>query len=215
MSEAEEGPKVGRRIHGLDAGEREAQRRDQILESALTTFAENGYANTSVEQVCARANVSTKSFYRIFENREDLYRAVYARFRDSTFAKVTAALDGVPNDEQVATDVMLDALIAAYFDDPRCALVIQGPSRAVTPTVERERRETRRTAAAFLEEAWRGFGLTGNYSGLAVAVMGGIFDLFTNALVDGRPLSTEELETLRVEVKRFYRAVRAGLTTVF
>jgi AcrR family transcriptional regulator len=215
MREPEPSIKAGRRIHGLDATEREAQRRDQILESALTTFAENGYANTSVEQVCARANVSTKSFYRIFENREDLYLAVYDRFRAQSFDKVAAAISNVPGGEEAATNMMLDALVAAYFDDPRCALVIQGPSRAVTPTIERVRRDTRRTAAEFLEAAWRSFGLSGNYAGLAIAVMGGIFDLFTNALVEGQPLTPEELAELKIDVKRFYLAVRAGLPTVF
>jgi AcrR family transcriptional regulator len=213
--EAEPQPKAGRRIHGLDASEREAQRRDQILESALTTFADQGYANTSVEQICAGANVSTKSFYRIFENREDLYLGVYDKFRTGVFEKMAAVLSEALDDEAKAEDHMLDALVDAYFDDPRCALVIQGPSRAVTPTIERIRRDTRRTAAEVLEGVWRDYGLSGNYSGLAVAVMGGIFDLFTIALVEGQPLSDDELGSLRVEVKRFYRAVRAGLTTVF
>jgi AcrR family transcriptional regulator len=213
--EAEPQPKAGRRIHGLDAAEREAQRRDQILESALTEFAEHGYSNTSVEQVCQGANVSTKSFYRIFENREDLYLAVYARFRESVFEQMIGVMEAMPGEERAAEEVMVDGLVAAYFTDSRCALVIQGPSRAVSPTIERVRRDTRKLAAEFLESVWRQGGLTGNYSGLAVAVIGGIFDLFTNALVDGRPLTDEELSSLRVEVKRFYRAVRAGLTTVF
>ncbi|HSV37803.1 MAG TPA: TetR/AcrR family transcriptional regulator [Nocardioidaceae bacterium] len=207
--------KGGRRIHGLDAGEREAQRRDQILESALTIFAEQGYANTSVEQVCAGANVSTKSFYRIFENREDLYLAVYDQFRTMAFSRMTEAIGQVPPHEASAEDHLVDALVSTYFDDARFALVVQGPSRAVTPRIERIRRDTRRLAAEFLEEAWRRFGLSGNYSGLAVAVIGGIFDLFTNALADGRDLTPEELDELRVETKRFYRAVRAGLATVF
>ena len=211
----EQPAKPGRRIHGLDAGEREAQRRDQILESALTIFAEQGYANTSVEQVCAGANVSTKSFYRIFENREDLYLAVYDRFRTNAFKRMTEAIGHVDSNEASAEEHLVDALIATYFDDPRCALVIQGPSRAVTPQIERVRRDTRKLAAEFLEEAWRRFGLSGNYSGLAVAVVGGIFDLFTNALADGRALTPEELEELRIETKRFYRAVRAGLSSVF
>jgi AcrR family transcriptional regulator len=216
MSEPLPSPKTGRRIHGLDAAEREAQRRDQIMESALTMFAKHGYPNTSVEQVCQGANVSTKSFYRIFENREDLYLAVYGKFRETVFELMAGVVEQMPsNDERAAEEVMLDALVAAYFNDARCALVIQGPSRAVTPNIERVRRDTRKLAAEFLEEVWRQRGLSGNYSGLAVAVMGGIFDLFTNALVEGRPLTDEELANLRVEVKRFYRAVRAGLTTVF
>jgi AcrR family transcriptional regulator len=207
-------PKQGRRIHGLDASEREAQRRGHILESALTLFAEQGYANTSVEQVCAGANVSTKSFYRIFENREDLYLAIYDQFRASVFQKMAGVIEQVPDAQWDAEEMLLDALVAAYFTDPRCALVIQGPSRAVTPRIERIRRDTRRLAAEFLEAAWSRFGLDGNYSGLAVAVIGGIFDLFTNALVDGASLTDTELAGLTDETKRFYRAVRAGLSAV-
>ncbi len=205
----------GRRIRGLDASEREAQRRDHVLESALTLFAEQGYAHTSVEQVCAGANVSTKSFYRIFDNREDLYLEVYNRFRSSVFAKMHVVLEEASDDEAEAEAVMLDTLLAAYFDDPRCALAIQGPSRAISPTIELIRRDTRKVAARLLESVWRDSGLTGSYSGIAVAVIGGIFDLFTNALVEGRTLTEDELADLRVDVKRFYRAVRAGLTTAF
>ena len=47
----------------------------------------------------------------------------------------------------------------------------------------------------------RRFGLDGNYSGLAVAVIGGIFDLFTNALVDGKALTEAELASLQDETK--------------
>jgi len=211
----ESSARSGRKIHGLDAGEREAQRREQIIESALTLFADQGYANTSVEQVCAGANVSTKSFYRIFENREDLYLAVYDDFRSMAFERMAAVMTEIPTSEAAAEDRLVDALVSTYFDDPRWALVIQGPSRAVTPTIERVRRDTRKGAAEFLEAAWRQFGLSGNYSGIAVAVVGGIFDLFTNALVDGQALSAEELAELRGETKRFYRAVRAGLSSVF
>ncbi|HET7690987.1 MAG TPA: TetR/AcrR family transcriptional regulator [Nocardioidaceae bacterium] len=221
MSTDDSGPgtelpaKAGRKIHGLDAVEREAQRREQILESALTLFADHGYANTSVEQVCAGANVSTKSFYRIFDNREALYLAVYDAFRAMAFERMSATITEVSSSEATAEERLVDALVSTYFDDARWALVIQGPSRAVTPTIERVRRDTRKGAAEFLEAAWRQFGLSGNYSGIAVAVVGGIFDLFTNALADGRPLTDQELADLRLETRRFYRAVRAGLAAVF
>lgn len=215
MSEPDQTPKKARRIHGLDAGEREQQRKGQILDSALTMFALHGYANTSVEQICQGANVSTKSFYRIFENREDLYLAVYDRFRANVFELVGAAIESAPEHEGAAEDHLLETLIAAYYTDQRNAMVIQGPARAVTPRIERERRDTRKLAAEFLEDAWRRFGLAGDYSGLAVAVIGGIFDLFTTAMVDNRELTQEELDQLSVEVKRFYRCVRAGLSTVF
>jgi AcrR family transcriptional regulator len=208
------GPRAGRRIHGLDAAEREEQRRTQLLESALDLFARNGYANTSVEQVCQRASVSTKSFYRIFENREDLYIAVYNKFSEDAFEQMYALLEAVPDDEEVATEQMLNALVRAYFEDPRRGVVIQGMARAITPRIERLRLENRRRAAAFLEGLWKHFGIDGDTAGVAVAVMGGIFDLFTSWLVDADPSDAEQLDELAADVKRFYRAVRAGLPSV-
>lgn len=216
VEKADQGPPTqGRRILGLDAEERQQARREQILEAALTVFAAHGYAHTSVEQVCQSAGVSTKSFYRLFDNREDLYLAVYDRFRTAVFERMMAVAELLaqrsPRDEAVAEDILVENLVAAYFSDSRNALVIQGPARAVTPTIERIRRDTRRAAADFLEGTWRQFGLTGDFGGVAVAVIGGIFDQFTSALVDGEALDDQQLERLTADVKRFYRAVRAGL----
>lgn len=203
---------TGRRINGLDAHEREAQRRAAILEAALTVFARQGYANTSVEQVCAAANVSTKSFYRIFDNREDLYAAVFAGFRDSAFATMMAAMEASSATESpiAREERLIDALVDCYFADQRFALVIQGPGRAVTPAVERIRRESRQRAAGFLSEAWRRRTGIDTDESLAVAVLGGIFDLVTIAVADGRPLADDDVAALRRSVKTFYGTVRAG-----
>ncbi|MFT4008502.1 MAG: TetR/AcrR family transcriptional regulator [Nocardioidaceae bacterium] len=206
---------AGRRIHGLDAGEREAQRRAAILDAALTVFAKQGYANTSVEQVCAAANVSTKSFYRIYDNREDLYSAVYAGFRELAFTRMAAAIEQATTETPLQReDRLLNALVDCYFADQRYALVIQGPDRAVTPAVERLRRESRQRAAGFLRETWRQRWGIEPAESLAIAVMGGIFDLFAMAIVDGEPLSGEQLVELRQSVKAFYAAVRAGAQSV-
>lgn len=39
----------GRRIRGLDAEQRRAQRRAQLLTAAFDLFARDGYVNTSIE----------------------------------------------------------------------------------------------------------------------------------------------------------------------
>src|SRR5262245_40922398 len=55
-----------RRIRGLDAEQRKALRREQLLASALELFSSDGYHSVSVDQICAAALVSTKSFYADF-----------------------------------------------------------------------------------------------------------------------------------------------------
>lgn len=204
----------GRRIHGLDAGEREALRRDQIIESAWTVFAEFGYAGTSVEQVCARANVSTKSFYRIFENREHLYLALYEQFCKDAFGRVSSMVDLARQDRQNGPTYFLDALIAAHFEDPRKGLVALGPQRAVTPAVEQARRTVRSEGAEFLMQLWKEAGRGNGKLGVAVATIGGIFDLVAMSMADGRPLGEEQIAQLRSDLELFYRAVAEGLTAL-
>ena len=60
---------MARTIRGLDAEERRAQRRAQLLDAALELFAANGYLNTSIEQLCQAAYVGTKAFYEVFDSR--------------------------------------------------------------------------------------------------------------------------------------------------
>src|SRR6266508_4521605 len=65
----------GRRIRGLDAHQRQARRRADLLEATLELVATKGYANTSIEQICQTAFVGTKSFYEIFDSKEACYLA--------------------------------------------------------------------------------------------------------------------------------------------
>ena len=67
-------PKL-RTIRGMDAEQRRAQRREQLLAAAFELFARDGYANTSIEQICQTAYVGNKAFYDLFDSKEDCYIA--------------------------------------------------------------------------------------------------------------------------------------------
>lgn len=45
----------------------------RILESGLSMFLENGFERTNLRDLCARAGITTGSFYRHFESKEDLF----------------------------------------------------------------------------------------------------------------------------------------------
>lgn len=55
-------------------------KRDEILDAALTVFAEVGFKEATVRQICkkAKANVCLVSYY--FEGKESLYKSVFERF---------------------------------------------------------------------------------------------------------------------------------------
>ncbi len=50
--------------------------RSRLLSAAVAAFEESGYAHTTVAHITARARVSRRTFYELFDNREDCLLAV-------------------------------------------------------------------------------------------------------------------------------------------
>jgi AcrR family transcriptional regulator len=53
-----------------------ARKRAALVEAALKTFLDAGYAEASVNQIAASAGVSIKTLYRHFDSKDDLFSAV-------------------------------------------------------------------------------------------------------------------------------------------
>jgi len=51
-------------------------KRDSIIESALSTFLEHGYGGTTIDEIVKRAGGSKASVYKHFKNKEDLFATV-------------------------------------------------------------------------------------------------------------------------------------------
>ena len=51
---------------------RKALNRNQIIESALQLFAENGYTKTTVQDITSRADIGHGTFYKYFKSKQDL-----------------------------------------------------------------------------------------------------------------------------------------------
>jgi AcrR family transcriptional regulator len=67
-----------------EAGRRTQRERSQgtiaaLLDAARTSFAEVGYAETSLEALTASAGVTKGAFYHHFASKRELFRAVYER----------------------------------------------------------------------------------------------------------------------------------------
>ncbi len=52
------------------------KKRAAIVDAARRAFLENGYASTSMDRIAAAADVSVKTVYRHFDNKDDLFSAV-------------------------------------------------------------------------------------------------------------------------------------------
>ncbi|WP_329565069.1 TetR/AcrR family transcriptional regulator [Streptomyces sp. NBC_01361] len=86
----------------------DAQRREQVLATALTVFATFGYRKTSMDTVAQAADISRPGLYFLFSSKQELFRATMRQELDKALEDVRAAL--------AAPDVDLDArLVAALY----------------------------------------------------------------------------------------------------
>jgi AcrR family transcriptional regulator len=81
------------------------QKRTAIVAAARQAFLDSGYAQTSMDGIAELAEVSVKTIYRHFENKDELFSAVM---------QAVCHDNGVPSGEQ---DVASLALRYPWFDD--------------------------------------------------------------------------------------------------
>ncbi len=80
--------------------QRSEQTRKQIMDSALTLFAQNGYESTSVAEICRSAKVSKGAFYHHFESKQALFVELLENWLkqiDITLDQTRWAEDDVPS----------------------------------------------------------------------------------------------------------------------
>src|SRR5437763_1755784 len=83
------------------------ERRETVLEAAVTEFAAGGLAGTSTEDVARRAGISQPYLFRLFPSKKALFLALAERCFQRVEQAFTAALADQTGDE--ALDAMGDA----------------------------------------------------------------------------------------------------------
>jgi AcrR family transcriptional regulator len=68
------------------------ERPSEILEAALRTFAERGYANTRLEDVAATVGVTKGTIYHYFATKEELLRRAIQHYHEEAFRPLQAVL---------------------------------------------------------------------------------------------------------------------------
>lgn len=82
-------------VNGLTA-RRMARVRRQLAEAAAVMFKEQGYEATTVEDVCARVEVSPRTFFRYFASKEDVIDELLDGRLDAFVDEVTKRPVGEP-----------------------------------------------------------------------------------------------------------------------
>jgi len=71
------------------------QRKEDILEAAITVFARNGYDRVTTADISREAGISQPYIYRFFATKEELFLAVVDRVYGRVAASLLTLLDAV------------------------------------------------------------------------------------------------------------------------
>ena len=119
------------------------ERREQILQAALTVFADGGYAGTTTDQVAREAGVSQPYVVRLFGGKQPLFAEVYSRASRRVVDALAAVAPG-PDAKQE----MGEAYVGLLADRNLLLLLMHGFAAGSEPEIGRLARWT-------LSEAFR------------------------------------------------------------
>lgn len=74
------------------AGERKNSFRDKITQAALTLFAQQGVADTSIAAIIKEAGIAHKTFFNHFPNKDQLLQHIVSSHSDIAYRRFQAAL---------------------------------------------------------------------------------------------------------------------------
>jgi len=86
MSPAQATRRTGRRAVDAQAT------RDALIRAALELFTKHGYADVGTEEIVARAKVTRGALYHHFEDKRDLFRAVFERVEADLMERIGARM---------------------------------------------------------------------------------------------------------------------------
>ncbi|MDW5598929.1 TetR/AcrR family transcriptional regulator [Conexibacter stalactiti] len=196
---------TGQRYGGRSAEERRAERRTRLLDAGLELFGTRGYANTSIEALCAATRLNPRYFYESFASREELLQAVYDRHMQALAATVADAIAAAPLEPRARCEAALRSFVENQLADRRAARITYLEIVGVSLELERHRRGVLRGFAAMIEaEADRlaaGGQLPARDHHLTALALGGATDgLLTDCFTSEQPSATAAIVTTLVDL---------------
>ncbi len=138
----------------LPLAERQAERRQRIMDVALEVFARPGRRHDDIQEIAKRARVGKATVYREFGSRNGLLVAVATEGIEDLLARMVQAAESAGDPEAGVASAVRTAL--AFFDErPRLARILlleAGESRDPIVAAYLERYAVSRSAAVALFE---------------------------------------------------------------
>jgi AcrR family transcriptional regulator len=101
---------------------REIHQRDRVITASIEVFGKRGFRGTTVDHIVEASQVSFRTFYSLFDGKEDCFLHVYDRILADGHERISAAVPpGLPWAEQAV--IVLRALVELISTEPMRARV--------------------------------------------------------------------------------------------
>ena len=132
-----------------------AERREDILESALTEFADHGFEGATTDAIARRVGISQPYLFRLFRTKKELFIATIERCMEDELERFRQASHGLTGAE--ALSAMARAYVAMITTDPRR---LRGQMQAYAACDDPQIAKVAREGFGRLVEHVEGLGLT-------------------------------------------------------
>src|SRR5215468_974469 len=103
-----------------DSAELIEQTRQRVLEAAGEVFAEQGFKDATIREICKRAGANVAAVHYHFGDKEELYTAVFDYARSCAIAQFNGLMSPtLPAEERLRT--LVRAVLRRFFDKGRPA----------------------------------------------------------------------------------------------
>lgn len=138
--------------HGIPRPVVSKIQRDRLMRAMARTVAEYGYQETTVRRLLGRAGLSRRTYYELFEDKEDCFLAAYDEVIDHVLGLVIESYEqGGSPEERIESG--LRALLQFCTDEPDVARMCVVEVLAAGPAARARRAETMERLASLMEEA--------------------------------------------------------------
>jgi AcrR family transcriptional regulator len=115
--------------HGLPRSVADRIQRDRLLKAMVGVVAEEGYQNSTVEQVVIRSGLSRRTFYDLFANKEDCILAAYREVAPRVLMLVEAAYEqGASPADRIERAVRAFLVFWAEHPEEACFCIDEVPA---------------------------------------------------------------------------------------
>lgn len=141
-----------RPYRGVDAAQRLAQRRQNLLEAGLELLGAGGDpAELTVRAICAQAGLGVRYFYETFSDKDDFAAAVYDWVIADIAATTQAAVAAAPAPEQ--SRAAMANIVRTVAADPRVGRLVFSVQLSNTVIVRKRAESTALFAQLLLQHA--------------------------------------------------------------